>query len=252
LYGHVVPVRLCDPNYFDFNHVLNGSDDGKTYFKIEYWQFFGYNNAHQSQIADHEGDWTSVQLLFDPETDKLISVFHFAHGLDFRFNFNAVIDVRHLSNNDGPVDEFRGYNYNTHIDLVFHDLDFEAKKNDWQNAQNNVVRMFRDSVTGEFSHPVVYIENGGHEFYPTEDWNFYLAPSHNGKSHNFLTNTPPNLGEVEATLEETAAAGIILKFNGYWGTWSRKNSPPPGPALHKNWTWPESSKIRWELKNLGF
>ena len=112
--------------------------------------------------------------------------------------------------------------------------------------------MFRDSVIGEFSHPVVYIENGGHEFYPTEDWNFYLAPSHNGKSHNFLTNTPPNLGEVEATLEETAAAGIILKFNGYWGTWSRKNSPPPGPALHKNWTWPESSKIRWELKNLGF
>ncbi len=82
---------------------------------------------------------------------------------------------------------------------------------------------------------------------------FYGALNHNGDSYNYLTETPPNLGEVEFPLRETKAANIILKFNGYWGTFSRATDTPPGPTLHKNWTWTAGShSLREKLNELGF
>ena len=63
---------------------------------------------------------------------------------------------------------------------------------------------------------------------------------------------PPNLGEVEAPLSEVPEALIVLRYNGRWGAYGRKNDPPQGPALHNGWTWPGSSAIRWLLpKDLG-
>jgi len=51
---------------------------------------------------------------------------------------------------------------------------------------------------------------------------------------------------------------LIMQFNGYWGTYSREmpgifsNNPPPGPALHYEWTWPVSSSVRWRLKGIDY
>lgn len=248
LYGHVVPVRLTDPYNFNFDRVLTGNDQGETYYKIEYWQFFGYNEVNQSYIGNHEGDWTSVQLLVDSK-NNIISTFHFAHGVKMEFDFKTGVKFQFIKN--GSTKEFTGENCCKPIGFGVGnnpDIDLGIK---W--AQNHRVRFYKDPQTGEFTHPVVYIENNSHEFFPTEFWNFYGAPNHNGESYEYLTETPPNLGEVESPLSETTSANIILKFNGYWGTFSRLTNPPQGPSLHKNWTYPASSSIRWQIRwSLGF
>ena len=268
LYGHIVPVKLTDPFSYNFSMVYDGYAEGKTYYKIEYWQLFGYNSANKPfDIGDHEGDWTSVQLIYDPEYNIIRSVFHFAHGLSFRFDITAENNVRNEFFNvpEGEIKEYRGganYNYIlSHPDLNLAYLDFSFApprlKIDYKEvelAQNNRVRFFRDTQTGEtqFDHPVVYIENGTHEFFPSEYWDYYGVPNHNGQSHHYLTATPPNLGEVEHPLNAPGAE-IILQYNGYWGTYGKMNTPPQGPALHQNWLWPASSSIRWQLpRELGF
>src|SRR5262249_28408065 len=110
LYGHVVPVKVVDPLDFRQAHVPSNADQGQIYYKIEYWQFFGVNFANQSLgAADHEGDWTTVQLLCEPGTDKIISVFHYAHGFEFRFDMSATKSTALL--NDGGIKEFKGPNY---------------------------------------------------------------------------------------------------------------------------------------------
>ena len=113
--------------------------------------------------------------------------------------------------------------------------------------------MFKDPVTGGFTHPVVFVEHGGHEFWPSPFWEFYGAQKHGGDdtSDSYLTATPPNLGEVEHPLSEEPFAVAITQFNGYWGTYSRalgfSNNPPPGPPMHYAWTYPTNSSIRWQL-----
>jgi hypothetical protein len=119
-----------------------------------------------------------------------------------------------------------------------------------RNAQNNVLRLMADPSTRQFTHPVVYVEHGGHEFWPTEAWSYQDAPSHSGNDakHSYLAATPPNLGEVEHPFHEVPEDMLILRYNGHWGAFSRKNSPPQGPPLHSSWTWPAQSSVRWQLK----
>ncbi|GAB4049861.1 hypothetical protein [Spirosoma litoris] len=260
LYGHVTPVKLTDPFGYDFHHSYGGDAQGQPYYKIEYWQLFGYNSANKPfDIGDHEGDWTSVQLLYDPRNKQIVSVFHFAHGILFRFDMTPqnVAKIGTIADvSFGIYREFQGVNYSTaSLDLAHLGSKADIVRNEDQiaKAQNNLVRLFRDPQTTEFTHPAVYIENGTHEFFPSENWKFFGAPNHNGKSYHYLTATPPNLGEVEHPLSEFPGANIVLRYNGYWGAYSRDNSPPQGPALHQNWLWPATSSIRWLLPaELGF
>ncbi|MFN8352907.1 MAG: hypothetical protein U0Y10_00550 [Spirosomataceae bacterium] len=263
LYGHVVPVKLTDPYGYNFHHAYDGYAQGKIYYKIEYWQLFGYNSADKPlDIGDHEGDWTSVQLIYDPEDSIIRSVFHFAHGILMRYDItpqnNAHTTTFAVA--EGLIKEYQGINFRLSQKLVLANMVFggippriEHDDKAISIAQNNLVRFFQDGQTGGFDHPVVYIEHGTHEFFPTENWDFYGAPNHNGNSYHYLTATPPNLGEVEHPLNETPAANVILLFNGYWGTYGKYNDPPQGPPLHQNWLWPASSSIRWQLpQELGF
>ena len=253
LYGHVGIIQIKNPVLTRFDRNLAGSNQLLDYYKVEYWQFFGYNSVNKAfDIGDHEGDWTSVQILYDPRGDSIFSVFHYAHGMEFRFDMKDTRSTNIFPLGGATAVEFRGSHFYPSVDLVSHDLQFTRNQNDYNMAQNNVVRLFRDPATLAFSHPVVYIEHGSHEFFPTENWNYYAAPNHNGRSYQFLTNTPPNLGEVEHPLREDPAAMIILRFNGYWGAYCKANCSPPGPPLHANWAWPASSSIRWLLKDLTF
>lgn len=247
LYGHVVPIKLNRPQDYDRKRVLTGSDAGNQYYKIEYWQFFGYNEDGLGGAANHEGDWTTVQLLYNPVTDKIEGVFHYAHGkIEFRFFVDEANSVQEFASPPGkaPVElykEYRGRNYGKYGDIV----------SLIDNYSHNTLRLLQDPVTKEFSHPFVYIEWGAHEFWPTESGFYPGVPTHNGEGYSFLTATPPNLGEVENLLPQSGVTHsfdeIILHFNGYWGT---QGGPPPGPPMHYQWTWPASSSIRWQLKNI--
>jgi uncharacterized protein DUF5648 len=256
LYGHVVPIKLARPEDYHRERIFNGADIGNTYYKVEYWQFFGYNNANAPlSIGDHEGDWATIQLLVESGTEAIVSVFHYAHGTEIRFDLDKSISEVLLTDKSGlAVKEFRGSRYN--ID----NLDLNDSHRIQDSAQyNNIARFYRDP-NGEYTHPVAYVEYGSHELWPSEYWKFlkgvwgkdYSAPPHGGDdaNHCYLTSTPPNLGEVEAPLIETGAAPIILQYNGYWGCWNYYNNPPPGPPLHTEWTWPSNSSIRWLLTNV--
>ena len=45
----------------------------ELFYKIEYWQFFGYssNNKPLDQ-GDHEGDWDTLQVIFKPANEIVV------------------------------------------------------------------------------------------------------------------------------------------------------------------------------------
>jgi hypothetical protein len=242
LYGHVVRASQA---YRSGEIQRDDGTDG--YYKIEYWQFFGYSSAHRvANIGDHEGDWTTVQVLYDPRLDSVVKVFHYAHGNEMVFDMATASAKLTTTATWGRYEEYQGSNYGKTFDDA------------GEIASNNAVRFYQDPNTNQYTHPVVYIENGSHEFWPTEKGVFYVyqlgvaignAPPHGGTdvAHRYLTQSIPNLGEVEAETIATSEAEIVLRYNGSWGAFSRLNSPPPGPPLHTEWTWPANSVIRPKL-----
>src|SRR5690606_26683890 len=65
----------------------------------------------------------------------------------------------------GAVLEYRGIHYGKDVQFTHWEGAPAAAQNAAaaRAAQNNVVRMMRDPETGAYSHPVVYVEHGGHE-----------------------------------------------------------------------------------------
>lgn len=256
LYGHVVPIHLASAESYDEHHVPSGSDASlPLYYKVEYWQFFGYSSVGKPlDIGDHEGDWCTVQLLIQParpavgQAESIAAVLYYAHGKEMRYDVGS---TRSTVPMDGEqVHELRGTAYNAPVP----DMNAQGAE---AAARNHVLRLYRDPASGAYTHPVVFIEHGGHEFWPSPYWSFPAVQKHTGDDDQpYLTEVPPNLGEVENPLDEDPAAPMILQFNGYWGTFSKalpgifSNNPPPGPPLHYQWTYPVTSSIRWQLKGI--
>ncbi len=247
LYGHVVPISIVNVKSNDFlsknaqgeSVISLNSKQGTLYYKVEYWQFFGFNDV-AGIAGDHEGDWCTVQIIVETTHLKPVKILYFAHGDYITFN----IDPNASQPTNGNIQELRGENFNT----GFIDLNIKG------SIVNNMVRFYQDEVTKQFTHPMVYIEIGSHEFWPSQYGWFPVAGNHDGNGYQFLTKTPPNLGEVEGPFtNETDEANVILKFNGYWGAYGGyPGSPPEAPILHGQWTWPQSSSIRWQITKNGF
>jgi hypothetical protein len=221
-------------------------------FKIEYWQFYAYNNADQdNNTYDHEADQEAISILVDANTLNCVSASYFPHGYEIRFDLGTIEPEI-----QGDIAEYHGKNYYTgYIDIH---VDGPAGIG-W--AQNNLLRMHAETLPGgafgEFSHPVVYIEYGTHATWPSEHWDYIGAPDHGGDGVQFLTNLPPNLGEVEHPL--SVEATIITQFNGYWGKYAGPGIGPafpndnsPGPGLHKTWQWPAGSALKGAINPGAF
>ena len=226
LYGHVVPYDQSTGQgairkYF-------ASDASGSFIKIEYWQLFRANGGP----APHGGDWTTVQLLIEingtqpcqgpTQFGQIVSVLHYHHGDESRFDFSHC--TKQASTGETGVDDFT-------------------------SSTGDHVLMYQDAA-GDYSHPVVYIEYATHEFWPTSGGSKAGEPGHPGDGPSFLTATPPNLGEVENPLAEYPQAKILMRYNGFWGACCLANNPPPGPALHTEWTWPADSSVRWMLTGM--
>ncbi|HTR53231.1 MAG TPA: hypothetical protein VMJ10_21195 [Kofleriaceae bacterium] len=234
LYGHVAPTTI----------------DGHDAYKIEYWQFFAFNNQDITilglgSFGDHEGDWTSVQLWFDRIEHRIVRVRYLIHGKQ------ALFDV---APNDPSCSEctiaMKGAAYDPDPPNFF---------DDEHAYSNNQAQFYIDAH--KFKHPVVYIERGAHEFWPgpwghasihVSFFNFALNP-HNGDGPDYLVPAVPgrlfNMGEVAHPLTHDAA--IILPFDGFWGStntheagfWGPVRRSPVGPALHCEWRWPDGSAV---------
>lgn len=259
LYGHVVPIKLKRKSRpddgaldYDRNRILSNSDVGEIFYKIEYWQFFGYNNCYCPDAYNHEGDWITMQLIYNPHggtVDSIETVLYYEHGqLEIRFDMakgKGPIPVS-FSNISNRFIEYHGANYRKPCFC-----DTKAIKTDYINqvCSNNTIIFCEDPATHRYTHPVAYIEVGSHEPWPTSDGWFTGCPNHDGDDteHSFLTLTPPNLGEIEHPLNYSGNLEV-LHFNGSWGA---KNGGARGPCAHTQWTWPASSSVRWLLKDLS-
>jgi len=206
------------------------TSEAPPYYKVEFWQFFGFSAEDQPlNIGDHEGDWTSVQLLIRPavgsEPAKIVRVSLFLHGAELSFDLesSAVTQTPPAPLGEDQFIEYRGANYGTDgfAKVDINDKWFYYRCNpegDMNRANDNTLRMYRDPDSGEFSHPIVYIERGAHEFWPTEKGHVntiiggiaYHSTSHDGDGVSFLTNTPINLGEVEHPLSTQGDTPLVL------------------------------------------
>ncbi len=254
MFAHVSPFIPTGPNDLpchcpkiivgtQHDHVIPPSayetdSNNAHYYKIEYYQFFPFNHDDQvSKIGDHESDWSIITLVYDTATDKIVAVSHWAHGVEMRFDIRNYPDcTRKVDPVVGNECIFTGPMHSrSNVSLAKLGV-FTIDQDHPEYAQNNEVRFAQDA-SGEFSHPVVYVEHDSHEFWPTEHWSFFGAPAHPGNdtAHSYLATDIPNLGEIQHPMGDEAA--VLLLYSGSWGNWNSSNSPPPGPALHKPWNW---------------
>jgi len=224
-----------------YGHVVRAG----TLIKIEYWQYFAYNG--QDAVGDHEGDWCTVQLFYDPLKDDLVQTCHWAHGKGISCDLRKTRNIIPLGDD---IFEYRGSNY--HSDPGSLHWDYGSGKEQPRYSydyQDNTVRFFKKN---NGMHVVVYLERDAHEFWPTENGSWPGANEHNGQGRSYLVAFIPekmNLGEIKNPLSDDAK--IILRYNGYWGCYHHLgNSPPPGPTLHCQWTFPANEKdLETALKN---
>ena len=213
-----------------YGHVAPAGNTGNI--NIEYWQFFAY--SVWQGVGDHEADWDTVRICYDPRSDKLVNVSHYHHGDDTTFVFSNRRVHRTVRRDFAADDGVRFLEYYNE----YHDDSFD------EDNPNDIVRFYVDDDGHE--HVVVYIERGSHEFWPTERGSALGAGEHNGLGQSYLTAynpaSPLNLGEVEHPLSDDAK--IIMRFNGWWGCWhwAAGYNPPPGPTFHREWTWPRSER----------
>jgi hypothetical protein len=209
LYGHVAPL-----------HEDKSNPSALTGYRIEYWQLYGFNDAPTDTFR-HEGDWENVMLLVEKDQQSIRSVTDAIHSasVTFRLANSKRVD------RGGGVIEYQGTGtgkpYRGYIDL---DVSGPAGIG-W--AQDNLLWIYCNG--DECTHPMVYVEWGGHESWPTPYWDWIGARNHNGEGLSYLTAVPPNLGEFDHANPRCPGAKLIMHFNGSWGHY---NDSPPGPTLH--------------------
>jgi len=216
LYGHVVPLRESPA---DANAI--------TGYKIEYWQFYAFNPVPGQidcySISDsHEADWEGVELVVEADQHTIRNVRHHVHSDDVVFDLKQgrAVDV------GGGVLEYRGRDYRGLIDL------HTPGPGGIGWAQNNLVR-FHCNEDG-CTHPVVYIEHGGHASWPTEYWSWPGVLNHDGNSpHAYLVATPQNVGEIGKPRSGCVGCKLVVGYNGHWGACG--HDPPDGPPLKSTW-----------------
>jgi hypothetical protein len=234
--------------------VANDTVNGHPAYKIEYWQFFPFNNQDITflgfgSFGDHEGDWTSVQVWFDRTLHRLAKVQYLIHGKSILFN----IPQGSAPSCRSCAAEVKGARYDPNLGNFFDDQ--ERPKYDDNRAE------FWIDARG-YRHVMVYIERGGHEFWPGA-WGHAEPASigpvtihlngHNGAGTTYLVpdvaDRPLNAGEVLQPLGKDAR--LVLGYDGHWGCTNTKDlaghgplrRSPVGPALHCEWKWPERAPV---------
>jgi hypothetical protein len=266
LYGHVVIVpasEVGDPallaalsERFCSNYAGRPCD--RSIYKVEYWQFYAYSHDYEvpfqfpglqllaQDLIDHGGDWCTIQLYIDPvEADPakaIFAVYHYAHGLEFGFDLAQTLSNGALAKSTEynpttyDIIELQGPNFGLPVSLPIRG---GQSTDAGRNAQNNALQLASADATRNFVHPVVYVEWGGHEFWPTSAWSLDFASKHGGNGYSYFAATPPNVGEIGNPMPAVDAAPLVVGFAGYWGYygWQNQNKPPQGPPLHRQWLW---------------
>ncbi len=242
--------------FFGYSHDFQGMGDGIVDLQ-----------------TDHSGDWCTVQLYVDaswwqfgrPDA-AILAVYHYMHGIQVGFDMAQVSEpfmklmVPARANNDEGTTyfayELHGPNHGQSVDFPVSFAGIQIgpdKSQQVANAQNNAMQLAAERLTEvivpgpggiphpspiipSFQHPVVYVEWGGHEFWPTVGWSYTGASKHNGTGqYSYFGSSPVDL-TVDNDLPPQDVA-LVTSFAGYWGA-KGGGGPPQGPPLHCQWYWP--------------
>lgn len=242
--------------------------------KLEYWQLYGYSadyngNSITESEANHQGDWCGVQVYVDfdwfqsshPER-AILWVVHYLHGHQIGFNMamanpaSTLVTVPARSAGDTrptySAQQFRGPHYGQSVELSvktqgsWFPLGGPDMTQQLFQAQNNVLSLAAEVTSKDntsFRHPVVYVEWGGHEFWPTDAWSIYAASKHNGTGqYSYFGDSPvditanPNTSSTP-TIPSQPDVALVTLFSGFWGAPQSYNGPPQGPPLHCEYYW---------------
>jgi hypothetical protein len=237
-----------------FGHVVQDSVGGHPAYRIEYWQYWAFNNQDidflgDDAFGDHEGDITGVQVWLDRTTHTLAKVQYLIHG--FRVVFHIPLGPPACTNCFVTV---RGAHYDPNVGNFF-DAGERPKYDD------NEAEFFVDQAG--YRHVVVYVERGAHEYWPGAWGRAWIdvAPyvtidinPHNGRGMGWLVpdvgDRPLNWGEVEHPL--VADARVALGYDGFWGCTNNSSDwfglapsrrSPTAFSIHCEWRWPDRSAI---------
>jgi hypothetical protein len=245
------------------------------------------------QVYVDAGWWQSSAQSHRPDL-AILYVSHYFHGNQAGFDMDSVeqaptslVVPAPNSGNHGTTysaQQYQGPHSTNSVDLPV-DLDGKLwltsqgpstdnaaeKLSDAQNldyVQNNTLQLALDplfSASGAriiapvYKHPVVYVEWGAHEFWPTSGWSIAAASKHNGLGkYSYFGDAPVDVTYLPVFSPQTGAqnlpsplpstdVALVNLFAGYWGAPQTHNGPPPGPPLHCEWYWDPS----WEPATLG-
>lgn len=219
LFGHVKPLYENPPG----NAAGSVAENPISGYKIEYWQFYAFNpvpgeiECHGGSNA-HEGDWEGVELVVQDDKQTIRYVRYHVHSTSLYFELPPKV-----TGPAGSTQEIQGSNAGSiPMNVWLSDVLGSNRMN------NNLLRLYCSAQA--CTHPVVYIEHGGHASWPTQHWSWPVVRNHDGNSaHQYLVAVPPNLGEVKAPNRSCPACELVLRFNGHWGACGK--DPPNGPPL---------------------
>lgn len=166
--------------------------------------------------------------MYDPLADRVVDSMMSFHGNEIRFPVDKAIAYGVAD--DLSTWQWRGPNYgkNWQVSNTSYDACL-LQQHDAYKRHSNALTWYRDPYANDWTHPVIYIEHGSHEFYPYPWGGYYLAQAHDGDTvlpndgvthgepFQFLTYTPPNVGEAGSALPDAPDAKFITHFNGFYG-----------------------------------
>jgi hypothetical protein len=238
------------------------------------------NDIIQGKV-NHSGDWCTVQVYVDaawwasarPDLG-ILAVYHYLHGNQVGFDMGAVTGApasitvparaQNATGSTYSAQEYHGPNFGSSVQFSINPFgsvwlppggpDQATEK---AHAQNSVLQLATLPVTqttttakASYQHPVVYVEYGGHEFWPSTSWSYYGASKHNGTGqYSYFASYPVDLTPDTKTATATVAGRsipllqppptdvtLVTDFAGYWGA-KGGGGPPQGPPLHTQWYW---------------
>ena len=199
---------------------------------IEYTIVWPHNAATGS---NHDGDLTTLVVLYDRRADRLSRVTFSMHGC-----FLEAYDLM----------KPRAIRYEvlTGKDEALRDSLIEAARieiDDRNGATDNTgcapsaseghVFLAADPDSHLYEHPVVFVENGAHELWPNPSGFLSAAPGHRGDGVSFLPACVQVLGTMASPREPHQP---FVHYNGKFGT------DPQAIALHSTWFWGPQILVR--------
>ena len=87
-----------------------------------------------------------------------------------------------------------------------------------QATQNNTLELAQDPSSKLYQHPAVYVEWGGHEFFPSSAWSAGEASKHDGSGqYHYIALGVPEIGEITAANSPSDQARLITNYAGFRG-----------------------------------